>query len=989
MPFPPGSRTRLRLHSSAPLADAPHEVALDLSRCTQEAIHTPGSIQPHGMLVVLAEPGLTVTHVSANIEALLGLAPSAVCGAPVSSILGKAQGKRFAESVRRHDLVSANPMHLELDANGFPLDVECTVHRSGSTLIVELEPNEPSESNEPNEDASVDLYAHVRSPIARMENAVDIPALLAVAVADFQAISGFDRVMLYRFDEEWNGEVVTEVTSDTTPSAYLGLRFPATDIPEQARRLYLKNPLRLIPDVAYTPSPLVSEQGATSSTVDLSGAILRSVSPYHLEYLHNMGVRATLTVSIVIGGRLWGMIACHHNSTRRLDYGRRAVCALLGHMLAWQLASRLDAEDLQKQLRGNDLLAKLNTGLIAQSELAAALVAGSKDLLELFAAQGCAIRIDGTTSLVGRGLPPDAVLAQLAATLHDEAQDGVATSHDVGRLCPPAAHYARNASGALFIALSEGGHDYLICFRDELIQSVQWGGDPRTPATEHAGKLHPRTSFSLWRETVREQSRRWSKSDVITGQSLRQRIFERAQAIDRRRAEERIRYLAHYDSLTQLPNRTAFYEALDRSIGAAERDGSMLAVLFVDLDRLKLFNDSFGHAIGDRMLQAAATRMRDCVRRGDVVARLGGDEFVVILTALSKDYEADVVAGKLLEAISQPFFIPEHPELRFTASVGIAVYPKDAQDANSLLQQADLAMYRAKERGRNDFQRFSAGDASPTYERLAFEREIHQGLLRGEFLPYYQPIVSARTGRLIAMEALARWIHPEHGLLPPARFIALAEESQLIVTLGETMLRAACTQCALWRTIPGREKLRVSVNVSARQFREDGFLDLVRSTLEQTGLAPDALQLELTESMLIGDEQYAMKTLRALSDAGISVAIDDFGTGYSSLSYLKRLPVDALKIDQSFVRDLSSLPDDSAIVRAIIAMAHSLKLAVVAEGVETSEQLQFLQAEGCDAIQGYFIGKPIAPAAATAIVNRTEFSLVASSDAGLGDGAFL
>ena len=505
-----------------------------------------------------------------------------------------------------------------------------------------------------------------------------------------------------------------------------------------------------------------------------------------------------------------------------------------------------------------------------------------------------------------------------------------------------------------------------------MIETVHWGGDPHKPVTTFPGGIRPRRSFESWRETMRGRSLRWSTNDTAAAHGLRERILERRQTVERNLSEERNRYLAQNDVLTQLPNRSSFHVALVRKVGDAQREGRQLAVLFIDVDHLRLFNDQFGHATGDLILQAAAARIAGCVRHNDVVARLGGDEFVVILPDIVSERDADLVAEKVLAAVAEPFVAPGTPELRFTASVGIALYPKDALDAETLLRQADLAMYRAKERGRNDFRHFGSGDTLPTYDRLAFEQRIGHGLTWNEFVPFYQPIVSARSGDLLGMEALARWNHPELGLLLPARFIALAEESQLIVTLGQAMLHAACTDCARWRLLPGKHDLRVSVNVSARQFREDDFAESVGSILAQTGLVPNGLQLELTESVLIGNEHYAMKTLQALADAGVSVAIDDFGTGYSSLSYLRHLRVDALKIDQSFVADLRTRPDDTAIIRAIIAMAHSLKLDVVAEGVETLEQLDFLRAAGCDTIQGFFIGKPLAYAAAIAFIENFE-----------------
>ena len=897
---------------------------------------------------------------------MLGMRAAALFGMHVTAILGTRQAERFVASIGHGDLAAFNPTRFVLSTAGSDLEVECTVHRAQEALLVEFEPFEPPFDRTP-----ADLYAHVRKPIARMEQAADIDALARIAANELLATSGFDRTMIYRFDEDWNGEVIAEAKDAAVEVSFFGLHFPASDIPVQARRLYVRNALRLIPDVGYEPSALVPEfDFASGRSVDLSQAILRSVSPFHIAYLQNMGVRATLTISIVVGGRLWGLIACHHYQPRRLDYGMRAVCELLAHMLAWQIGARLNTEVLQEELRANVLLESYGNASVAVGELAAGVLAGAEGMLELFAAQGLSIRLGGEMWRFGAAPRDGAVIAQIAEALLASAVDGVASNHHVGELVPAAAGDAEAASGALLIALSDDGDEYVILFREEYIKNVYWGGDPNKPVTQSGGTLRPRESFASYRETMRGRSARWTTPDRNAARSLRQRILERRQTLERGRAEERIRYLAHNDMLTQLPNRAAFHDALSASVATAARDGCMLAVLFVDIDRLKLFNDAFGHATGDLMLQAAAKRMRACVRRDDVVARLGGDEFVIALPKIGSEGEADLVAGKVLAAISEPLAVGDQPDLSFTASVGIALYPKDALEPETLLRHADLAMYRAKEQGRNEFKRFGAGDALPTYERLTFERRLQQGLAGDEFVPYYQPIVSAKDGELVSMEALARWNHPELGVLSPAHFIALAEESRLIVLLGEVMLRAACADCVRWRRVPGRERLRVSVNVSARQFREDGFLQTVLDTLAQTGLASDGLQLELTESMLMGNEAYAIKTLRSLADAGIGLAIDDFGTGYSSLSYLRRLPVEALKIDQSFVRDLTLLPDDTAIVEAIIAMAHSLKLNVVAEGVETAGQLDFLRAAGCDEIQGFYIGKPLRETGATAFVER-------------------
>jgi diguanylate cyclase (GGDEF)-like protein len=514
--------------------------------------------------------------------------------------------------------------------------------------------------------------------------------------------------MVYRFEEDWHGDVISESTSDRVPVTYLGLRFPAGDIPEQARRLYLTSALRLIADVDYTPVPLVPDCDPVSGgPVDLSQAILRSVSPIHLEYLRNIGVRATLTISLVIDGHLWGLIACHHMAPRRLDFVTRASCEFFGRMLSWQLGSRLMAGDVQRKLWASALIGAYTQALSVMSDFAEGLLSEPQRLLELFAAQGLALRIDGEFRRSGRA-PDEALAASIAAALRPSAVDGVAVSHHLAALLPESAARA-TASGALLIMLSEDGEDYLLCFRGEVITSIDWAGDIRVPLSEFDGKLHPRTSFALWRETLRDQSVRWSRHDIDSAQRLRKRVLERLEVLEHLRAAERLRHVAHHDPLTQLPNRAAFGETLAHLLAEAQRDGSVLAVLFVDLDHFKSFNDTLGHAAGDRILRAAGERMRGCVRHADVVTRLGGDEFVVISPKLSKADDADFVAGKILDAIAEPLAFDDGREIRLTASVGVAVYPTDAHEAETLLQCADDAMYRAKEAGRNRFARFARG----------------------------------------------------------------------------------------------------------------------------------------------------------------------------------------------------------------------------------------------------------------------------------------
>jgi diguanylate cyclase (GGDEF)-like protein/PAS domain S-box-containing protein len=437
---------------------------------------------------------------------------------------------------------------------------------------------------------------------------------------------------------------------------------------------------------------------------------------------------------------------------------------------------------------------------------------------------------------------------------------------------------------------------------------------------------------------------------------------------DRKRVEQEMQELTFHDSLTGLPNQTLLKDRLSQAIAQAGRDQRLVGVLFLDMDRFKGVNEILGHSRGDLLLKIVAKRLNRCVRRTDTVARLGGDEFVLVMTALNHADDVAVIAQKILDSLARPFDL-DGQEIYSTASLGIALYPLDGTDVDALLRSADIALYQAKELSRNTYQFFSQEMNVKTVERLALETSLRRALERNELFLHFQPQIDVGSGLIIGMEALLRWQHPERGLVSPARFIPLAEETGLIIPIGEWVLRQACAQNRAWQE-SGFPPLRMAVNLSIKQFRQRNLLQTVAQALADTGLAPEFLELELTESCLMENPEETCTTLRELKRMGVQLAIDDFGTGYSSLSYLKMFPIDRLKIAQYFVRDIISDPDDAAIAEAIIALAHSLKLRVIAEGVETREQLEFLRQRRCDEMQGYYLGRPVATEEFTRILER-------------------
>jgi diguanylate cyclase (GGDEF)-like protein len=411
------------------------------------------------------------------------------------------------------------------------------------------------------------------------------------------------------------------------------------------------------------------------------------------------------------------------------------------------------------------------------------------------------------------------------------------------------------------------------------------------------------------------------------------------------------------DALTGLPNRAMFNERLAQALARAERYRKQLAVLFIDLDRFKIINDTLGHAAGDVLLTQLAAQLRGCLREGDTIGRQGGDEFVVLIEDVSDPQHTSSVAKKILETVAQPYILGGQT-VHVTASVGASLYPDDGSDQQTLLKNADIAMYRAKEQGKNNLQYYSAQLNQHTLERLELETSLRGAVERQEFLLHYAPKIDMRSGRITGVEALIRWMHPELGMVAPGRFMPLAEETGLIGPIGEWALRTACNEAAGWIR-QGASPISVAVNLSARQLARDDLAQSITAVLRESGLEPRYLELEITESTVMHDAGRAATALRELKALGIRIAIDDFGTGYSSLGNLKRFPIDRVKIDHSFILDLPHDEDDVAITRAVIAMAHSLGLQVIAEGVETGEQADFLREHHCDEMQGYFFSPPV------------------------------
>ncbi len=1298
-------------------------LAAALQQCANEPIHRIGSIQDGGVLLAFDATDWCLREVSANCAALFAMPPNALLGQSIDTLLGEDSAQKLREMVARQQLPGAAIGSISLQREGITVSLDVQVYRTEQHVVVEVE-HQPAARG----DVFHELFIPIRDALWRLDAEQDLTCYAHAVVDQVRLLTGFDRVMMYRFDSNWDGEVIAESRQETLDS-YLGHRFPASDIPAQARRLYTKNLVRMIADVDAIPVPLVPSADA-SATVDLSFSWLRSMSPVHVDYLRNMGVQASLSISLVQNDRLWGLIACHHMTAKFVPLRERELDEFIGRVVSLKLI-HMDAEERAAiNARIRDLLFALTSGIRGAQDLGEVINSYRQELLGIVRADGAIVSLGGKHHRIGE-VPGEAVVEQLVAMLRDMSPAPVFHTEHLADLAIEFAAVEERTSGMLVAPLDHQARDFVMWFRPSILRTLRWAGEPNKLVTEVDGvlRISPRKSFSTWSQTYRDKSMPWSQVEVDAANSLalalvevlaqralrskdesfrllaenstdmiasidldghfrfvspasfelfglpaeamigqpvedfidaedwpmlqrtlqslsedggamtimmrprgkiesilwieatikctrgpsgqeelvmnardvtqrhtyqlaiedvhrrNARILDAAgdglisldlsghvvyanevalrliardpaeiigkhccqvlvgadeqgkaldaainaancpfiatlkdgesrqgqlsllrsdgrvgnrtsyictalregegnsgcvvvltesrpgrsqestrstdvildqaleavmvtdtggritsvnrafteitgyasaeaigqtprllksgvhtphfyeefwKALDNnnrwvgeiwnrrkngeiypqwgsvtavldnagkvrnfvavfsdiskaKQAEEKLYYLANHDTLTGLPNRMNFSEQLNRSIERAKRSQAAVAIVYIDLDRFKLINDTLGHAVGDLYLKKLAERMQSALRKQDTLARWGGDEFIIALEDAGSQTVIAETVTRLLRKLAKPIYT-EGQELIPTASVGISCYPADGELAADLIKAADTAMYRAKDLGRNRFEFFTEQMRTELDEKFALAGEIRRALAASEFCLYYQPQVDARNGAVIGVEALARWQHPLRGLLGPQHFIPLAEEIGLIGELGDWVLREACRQMRLWRDqrvpVP-----RVAVNVAPAQFQES-FIASVREALRDSDIPPDSLEIEITEGALAAGETVRNLFVR-LREMGVQLSVDDFGTGYSSLSHLKHFPITSFKIDKSFIDGVPDDAVDKAIVYAILALGSSLHMEVVAEGVETAEQAAFLQTAGVNIIQGFFYGHPM------------------------------
>ncbi|MEG4425886.1 MULTISPECIES: EAL domain-containing protein [unclassified Microcoleus] len=842
----------------------------------------------------------------------------------------------------------------------------------------------------------------------RIRNSLELQEILTTTAREIRSFLESDRVKVYRFEADGSGEVIAEsINGDNLPSM-LGLRFPPGDIPHSAREMFLKARQRVIVDVELKHQTInrldCPDTGQTLAVEDIS---YRPVDPCHAEYLKAMGARSSLTVPILHQNHLWGLLVSHHSQPKRFSDRELKMVQLLVDQLSIAIAQSFLLSQARQQARDEAVINQITSLLHSPLELNEIRKAVLEQTVKHLRGSGGRLYIaaefgDRPALLYTCGQQPADIDLELSpfwqqimgrANQDDRSQTANHTSQlgifenlysqhyssidtNISSFLVPHLYAISDISkepqlksvSANLVAASIRSFlavplqyrqqciGCLTVFRSPIQTEILWAGR----CSSDARNDRPRQSFAAWKEIKTGEAQKWTSEEQKLAQSLGTHLY---MAVMQRRVEAMIRHQASHDPLTGLPNRLLFNERLSLALASAHQNGEMLAVIFLDLDRFKNVNDTLGHPVGDLLLQSVSRRLTNCLRVGDSMARWGGDEFTVLLYNINTPEEATKICQLIIQSLSTPFDF-EGLELYIKASLGIALAPYDGEDAETLLKNADAAMYKAKQKGRNNYQFYTQAIGSKVSEDLNLENHLYKALKNSEFVLHYQPQINLNTGKIVGMEALIRWQHPERGLIPPDRFIPLAEETGLICQIDEWVMRTACLQNRAWQLL-GLPPMRIAVNLSARQFLQPHTVQTIAEILSETKLNPEYLEIEITESIAMTDVSFTVSVLQQLQDMGINISLDDFGTGYSSLWSLKNFPLNNLKIDKSFVADLVTGSSGATIVKLAIALGQGLNLQVIAEGVETAEQLAFLRSHKCDMGQGYFFSKPIPAAAIT------------------------
>jgi chemotaxis family two-component system sensor kinase Cph1 len=899
--------------------------------CKKAALHRTTAIQSNGALIAIDVHSQVIGACSDNLHDFLGMPVSSVLGQTAHSVFGKDWAKlaRLASQLGRHqvgDLLTADARVLTVAG-----------HRQGDYMLLEFEraqAHSPSWWNHAARAVFLDALSNVRS----------IAQCVKLLVDTVFTNSGLDRVMCYRFLPGWHGEVIHEACRPGV-DGFLGLRFPAGDVPANVRQLYALNWQRMIADVDAKTASLLY-WGDEDQALDMTYSILRAVHPVHIKYLHNMGVQASMSLSLVVNGKLWGLVACHHLAPMDLSIHERLALEEVAKLISLHLKNLVSLIEQEQQSKLREKLSQVRGALQALTEnpkSGLALNLGS--MRELFRANGIWLHFDGEEHFAG--LTPDLqALVPLRDWLELLPKDQISHYQQLPETLTRHPAIARNASGLMYIPLSAS--DFLVLMRLEVVEVVHWAGQPASLDENDARSLTPRNSFATWAQQVRYTAEPWSDSELVCSESLRRELIDYINL-------SRLEQVALRDPLTNLANRLLFEKRMQQEVRNAFSKGSQFAVHMIDLDKFKPVNDTLGHPAGDALLRAVAQRLLALVRTDDTVARLGGDEFAVIQAGVAGAEAASRMADKIVREVAKPYEILGHA-VEIGASVGVALFPADSADEAELLVQADLALYAVKKAGRNAFSLF-VPTMRESSERTLDAEALLLAIQSDQLVLHFQPIIDSRTGDLRGLESFVRWHHPEKGLMAAEQFLPLAQQLHLAPQIGNWVLNAVFQQQKVWRN-KGLTTVPVTVNISSPQFSSQDLLGQIKSLGTQHDIGWEWLRLDIKEEAILKDVNQAIRKLSNLRDNGVAAQLDNFGRGFVSLGFMTQLPLIAIKFDASALR----IQDDSSMSLAVLnilkGIARVLNAKLAFTRVESSVAAKWLRQQDADLIQGYAVSVP-------------------------------
>jgi len=897
--------------------------------CKQADLHFADQIQSHGALVAIDKRTQLICACSANTASLVGRTPDNLLGQNWSVSFTPTQIESLFKPVDKPGNEVPRIQRAELHQK----PVLIANHSAHNITLVEIE-HDLSETDAFNFSDTI-TYLHA---LAATHSVAAAAELLMKKIA---AVTEFDRVMLYKFLPEWHGEVIAESLRPGV-EGFMGLRFPASDIPANARRLYLLNRQRAIADVYSEPVPVLIAPNC--ELIDFTYSQLRAVHPTHIQYLKNIGTVASFSISIVVAGKLWGLIACHHLAARKPSLVERQFCEQLSHMTSIHMSDMNAMQAEQTRFVYREAQAEIKEALNMNDPHKHAISTQLTRIRQTFKSQGIWAHFD-THDYYSGDIPDDVSLSILKNWLETYDKSDITASSHIHSAFAKYPALVRFASGMMYIPLVD--HDFLLLMRSEQIETVNWAGKPHNLSEESdASALTPRSSFQKWSQQVRGTSEPWEDIDIEAARKLRELLIDHIEKI-------LLEGLAMHDPLTGLANRHKFERKLQEAIKLSISNDSLSAVYMLDLDKFKPVNDTLGHAAGDELLIKVAERLKKIVRERDVVARLGGDEFAVIQFHLTNTEDAHLTAERILSEIGRPFNISGQ-NVEIGVSIGVAICPFHSVEEHELLLNADLALYRAKHTGRNAFKIFTNNMLSEKQQKESIRLSLINALEREEFSFVYQPILNARTRTLHSFEAFARWIHPEKGILEAAVFLPLIEQYQLSLQFAEWGIKYLICQAKQWQRL-GLPLVPVSINMSDRQFISLDLLGLCMSAARANDISLEWLRLDLEAGALQTDFRITAEKIAALAQLGIMTNIDHFGQGPIALSKIAELKINQLKIPgKLFINDDKAIKND-ALIAIIKSIGKVIQVPVVATQIETDLMEIHAINAGIDYLQGYSI----------------------------------